>query len=337
MNQNLRDILPPPVSQPPQNSLWSRLGLLPFLLALPVIISVGGLFVSGPLLQEKTILVPHGAGPHEVATLLDNEGTIYSSFLFRVAAKLMAGNALKAGEYSIQPGQSMANILSMIHEGRSVQRLFTVAEGLTSNEVARLLAAVPALGGDNVPVPAEGSLLPESYRYIYGDSRAGLVTRMQKAMQDTLAELWEKRDVNIPITSPEQAVVLASIVEKETGKPAERPRIAGVFYNRLRHNMRLQSDPTVIYGIMAAHGFMDHDIEHADLAFPSPYNTYMNDGLPPKPICNPGRAALEAVLRPEWNDYLFFVADGTGGHVFAHNLAEHNQNVMKWNELQSKK
>ncbi len=157
-----------------------------------------------------------------------------------------------------------------------------------------------------------------------------MITRMQKAMQETLADLWTKRDPSVPLKTPEEAVTMASIVEKETGKPAERPRIAEVFYNRLRHNMRLQSDPTVIYAITRAKGMLDHDLDHDDLAFPSPFNTYTSDGLPPEPICNPGRAALEAALHPEANDFLYFVADGTGGHVFARDLNEHNQNVTKW-------
>jgi UPF0755 protein len=152
-----------------------------------------------------------------------------------------------------------------------------------------------------------------------------------------LAEAWAKRDPTLPLASPEQAVVMASIIEKETGKASERPRIAGVFYNRLRQHMRLQSDPTVIYAITLAQGGMDHDISHADLAFPSPYNTYASDGLPPHPICNPGRAALEAALHPETNEYLYFVADGTGGHAFARSLAEHNQNVTRWNAVKASK
>lgn len=295
----------------------------------------GAIFAPGPLRETKNIVIPHGAGPHEIAALLDNNGAIYNPDLFRVAVKLLADNALKAGEYQISAGQSMAEIVAMLHEGRSITHLFTVAEGLTSAEVTRLLQAMPLLTGD-VAIPAEGSLLPESYRYMMGDTRASMVTRMQKSMQETLTELWAKRDPAVPLASPEQAVVMASVVEKETGKASERPRIAAVFYNRLNTHMRLQSDPTVIYAIARAHGFMDHEIEHADLAFPSPYNTYASDGLPPGPICNPGRAALEAALHPETNDYLYFVADGTGGHVFAKTLTEHNQNVAKWNQLRPK-
>jgi len=297
---------------------------------------VGAIFASGPLAENKNIVVPHGAGVREVAAILDANGAIYDPFLFRLSVKFLVDNGLKAGEYQITAGQSMAEIARMIHEGHSIMRLFTVAEGLTSDEIIRLLNASPTFGGDAVgAVPVEGSLLPESYRYIYGDSRAAVIARMQKAMTETLAELWAKRDPAVPLTSPEEAVVLASIVEKETGKAAERPRIAGVFYNRLRIHMRLQSDPTVIYAIVKAKGGLDHDIDHNDLSFPSPINTYVSDGLPPQPICNPGRAALEAVLHPETNDYLYFVADGTGGHVFARNLDEHNHNVAEW--LQKKR
>jgi UPF0755 protein len=191
------------------------------------------------------------------------------------------------------------------------------------------------MSGDAI-LPPEGSLLPETYRYSYGDSRAGMISRMQKSMQDALNELWPKRDPAIPLKSPLEAVIMASIIEKETGKAVERPRIAGVFYNRMRSNMRLQSDPTVIYAITLAKGPMNRELVHDDLAFASPFNTYTRDGLPPEPICNPGRAALEAALHPEQNDFLYFVADGTGGHVFSKDLAAHNQNVTKWNAVKGK-
>ena len=340
MNPPSRDYLPPPVKAPPPRRFRLRFNhgrILSGIAALMLLFALASFFVPGPLIEAKTVIIPLGTSPREIATVLDQADAIYSPVVFRVAVKLVAGNVLKAGEYNLEAGQSMASILYMIHNGRSVQRNFTVAEGLTSNEVVRLLNAAVTMTGDVGPMPAEGSILPETYRYMFGDTRSGVVARMQKSMQDMLADLWAKRDPKLPLTSPEQAVIMASIIEKETGKPAERARIAGVFYNRLQHNMRLQSDPTVIYGIMKAKGFMDHDIGHTDLAFPSPYNSYLNDGLPPGPICNPGKAALEAAMHPEWNDYLFFVADGTGGHVFARTLAEHNQNVTKWNELQSGK
>jgi UPF0755 protein len=332
-------VFPSPIQPVKKPSRWGALRYLkaiPYLLMLLAVITLGTLFVPGPLGEPKTVIIPHGAGTREVANVLDSAGAIYCPILFRIAVKISAANALKAGEYELTPGQSLMDILTMIHEGRSVVHLFTVAEGLTSLEITRLLMAVPILTG-TIAVPPEGSLQPESYRYMYGDTRSSLIARMQKPMQEVLNDLWAKRDQSIPLATPEEAVVMASVIEKETGKPAERPRIAGVFYNRLHQHMRLQSDPTVIYGILQAKGIMDHDIEHDDLAFPSPYNTYTNDGLPPKPICNPGRAALEAALHPEANNYLYFVADGTGGHSFASTLAEHNQNVAKWNALQAKK
>ena len=330
-------MLPPPTKPVHYTSLWSNLKIIPVVMILTLLACLGEIVVPGPLSDNKAVVIPHGAGPREVASLLESNGAIYCPFLFRVAAKLLANNAFKAGEYNLTSGISPVDILLMIHNGHSVVRMFTVAEGLTSHEVAKLLNEVPVLTGDNVPVPPEGSLLPETYRYMYGDTRASIMVRMQKSMQDDLTDAWAKRDPNVPISTPEQALVMASIIEKETGKPVERPRIAGVFYNRIHHSMRLQSDPTVIYGIMVANGQMDHPIEHADLSFESPYNTYTNDGLPPKPICNPGHAALEAALHPEWNEFLYFVADGSGGHAFAKTLAEHNQNVTKWNELQATK
>jgi UPF0755 protein len=320
---------------PPSLRLKPRL-VISFLVLLAMIggvIGAGSVFVPGPLSEKKTVVIPHGASVHEIAGLLDSNGVIYNAFAFRAAAKLLASDQLKAGEYEFTPHQSMADAIAMMHDGRSVVHMFTVAEGLTSAEIVTLLKNNTLLTGD-VATPAEGSLLPETYRYSYGDSRAGMVARMQKAMQEILTELWSARDTSISLTAPEQAITLASIVEKETGKVAERPRIAGVFYNRLRQNMRLQSDPTVIYAIVKMRGPMGRELEHGDLAFPSAYNTYASDGLPPGPICNPGRAAIEAVLHPEQNDFIYFVADGTGGHVFARDLAEHNQNVTKWNALQ---
>lgn len=290
----------------------------------------------GPFTETRTIVIPHGANIREIAALLDKNGAVSGAFVFRIAARLMANNDLKAGEYEFTPRQSAADIILMLRDGHSVMHGFTITEGMTSAETVRLLQNSLALAGEITAPPPEGSLLPETYNYSYGDSRAGLIMRMQKAMQETLEELWAKRDPNVPLKSPREAVTMASIVEKETGKPSERPRIAGVFTNRLRRNMKLQSDPTVIYAIGRAKGMMDHDLDHQDLSFPSPFNTYMNEGLPPEPICNPGRATLEAALHPEQHEYLYFVANGAGGHVFARDLGEHNQNVTKWNQVKPK-
>lgn len=293
-------------------------------------IGLGIVIAPGPSKEMKTVIIPHGMGTREIGNILDRNGLVYSGALFTLASRIIVYSSLQAGEYQFTPGQSMADIILMMHDGRSVVHMFTVAEGLTSSEVVNLLRNTPALSGDIPSIPAEGSLLPETYRYSYGDSRMSLINRMQKAMQEMVNTLWAGRDPDISLKTPAEAVVMASVIEKETGKPAERPRIAGVFYNRLHLGMKLQSDPTVIYAIIQAKGHLDHELNHDDLSFPSPINTYVNDGLPPQPICNPGRASLEAALHPETHEFIYFVADGTGGHVFAHDLATHNQNVAHY-------
>jgi UPF0755 protein len=224
-------------------------------------------------------------------------------------------------------------VLSLLREGRTVVRHLTIPEGLTTVEILALLDDAPGLSGDRSP-PAEGTLLPETYNYSWGDSRAGMMARMQKAMAETLAKLWASRAAGLPLATPEAAVTLASLVEKETALAAERPRVAGVFVNRLRLGMRLQSDPTVVYALTAGKGPLGRELTRADLEVPSPYNTYRIDGLPPGPIANPGRAAIAAALQPLASRELYFVADGSGGHAFASTLEEHNRNVTRWRKLQ---
>jgi UPF0755 protein len=209
----------------------------------------------------------------------------------------------------------------------------TIAEGLTVMEIITLLQGETALTGALSALPAEGSLLSETYYYTYGMTRQMIVERMQKAMQETLSSLWNGRVADGILRTPEEVAVLASIVEKETGLAAERPRVAGVFINRLRQGMPLQSDPTVIYAVTEGKMKLERPLSLADLKTPSPYNTYLVKGLPPFPIANVGKAALEAVLHPEAHDYIYFVADGTGGHAFAKTLAEHNNNVAKWRRI----
>lgn len=290
-----------------------------------------GLFVPGPARQAQTIVVPRGTGVAEIAAQLSDKEVVYAPLLFRAAARVIGSP--RAGEYEIPARATPIDIAHLMFEGKSVVRQFTAPEGLTSAEIVALLRAKEALTGDIDALPPEGSLLPETYRYTYGDSRASVIARMQKAMREKLNEVWATREGGLPIATVEQAVVLASIVEKETGVAAERARIAGVFYNRLRTGMRLQSDPTVIYALTGGARELGRSLTRDDLAHASPINTYASDGLPPQPICNPGAAALRAVTRPEHHTYLYFVADGSGGHAFAADLAGHNDNVAKWRRL----
>ncbi|MDJ0936916.1 MAG: endolytic transglycosylase MltG [Kiloniellales bacterium] len=298
---------------------------------------LGGIFRldrPGPLQADTTVIVERGASLTAIAENLQSGGVIDDAFLFRLSARLYrVSRSLKAGEYAFPARVSMGGVIDILVSGETVIRQFTVPEGLTSAEVMTLIAGVEGLVGELDGVPTEGSLLPETYNYAWADARPDIVGRMEKAMADTLAELWPTRAEGLPIDTPAEAVILASIVEKETGVAEERPLVAGVFINRLKRGMRLQSDPTVVYALTGGTGPLDRALRSRDLRVDNPYNTYGNAGLPPGPIANPGRAALEAVLNPAETDYLYFVADGTGGHAFAKTLAEHNRNVAKWRRI----
>ncbi len=289
----------------------------------------------GPATSEATVIIDKGDGLAAIAERLRKAGVIADPLIFRLGVRAMgeAGN-LQAGEYAFAPGTSARSVAAELATGRTVVRRLTVPEGLTSAEIAALVASTPGLAGEVEAVPKEGTLLPETYHFSYGDSRAELTARMQKAMAAAVAELWPQRSADLPFASPTEAVTLASIVEKETALPAERPRVAAVFINRLKRGMPLQADPTVAYAKSAEGEAADRPLTRADLARPSPYNTYLNRGLPPTPIANPGRASLEAVLNPADSDELYFVADGSGGHAFARTLAEHNRNVADWRRRQ---
>lgn len=286
---------------------------------------------------EKIVMLPKGTGSQAIAERLKAAQVISDPYVFVVAAKILPPSAtLKAGEYQFPPHVRMADVLAKLKSGDIYKRQFTIPEGLTSFEILEKLRHVPDLVmGDAVP-PAEGSVLPDTYQYTGGDTAAAKLDQMQAALRDVMAKEWPNRDLDLPFATENEALTLASIVEKETGVASERARIAGVFINRLRKGMPLQSDPTVIYALTNGQpqndgqGPLGRRLLSKDLEIDSPYNTYLHAGLPPAPIANAGKDAVRAVLHPEAHDFLYFVADGTGGHVFARTLAEHNQNVAKW-------
>ena len=322
-----------------------RRRLISRLLAVPVVVvlsfagwGAASFYGKGPNPDETTVVLPRGAGVSKIAAALDDAGVISSPFVFRTGVRL-TGNSrgLKAGEYLIPGRTSPRGVMELLLAGRTVLHRLTIAEGLTVAEVFAAVHAAEGLDGEVLERPPEGALLPETYYFSLGDSRAELLTRMGAAMRETLNELWSGRAEGLPLKSAEEALSLASIVEKETGVSAERARVAAVFINRLRRNMRLQSDPTVVYSLTQGAAPLGRALTRRDLRTEHPYNTYVNAGLPPGPIANPGRAAIEAVLHPLETEELYFVADGNGGHAFAKTLPEHQANVRRWRKLQREK
>lgn len=318
----------------------AAVGILAFL---AIIAAACGFFIfqqmmtlPGPLEQEKIIFIEPGSSVKKIAHTLAAENAIDAEWVFVLGARLrQSEGSLKAGEYALGYAPSPADIITLLQSGKTYQRQVTIPEGLMSFEIIELVNAAEAMTGEITDIPEQGSLLPETYSYTRGEDRNKSVTRMKKAMEDTLKELWEKRDPATLLKSPEEAVILASVVEKETGVRAERARVAGVFINRLKTGMPLQTDPTVIYAITEGKTKLDRPLLRKDLNIESPYNTYLHAGLPPTPISNPGRASLEAVLHPEAHDFIYFVADGTGGHAFAISHDEHLRNVSEWREIQN--
>ncbi|HZD25599.1 MAG TPA: endolytic transglycosylase MltG [Alphaproteobacteria bacterium] len=289
----------------------------------------------GPAQHDITVVLPRGTGVLGIAGRLEHAGVISSAWLFALAVELNGvEHMLQAGEYRFPGGASMREAMALIVSGKTVVRRLTVAEGLTTAQVLDLLDATDGLEGRIAERPPEGSLLPETYHFSYGDSRQGMVERMQRAMRETLDRLWRKRRADLPLKTKQQALTLASIVEKETAVPHERPHIAGVFLNRLRRGMPLQSDPTVAYALTGGKVPLDRALASADLKTDSPYNTYVSRGLPPGPIANPGRESIAAVLQPLDTDDLYFVADGGGGHAFARTFQEHLRNVQRWRKVE---
>jgi len=317
-----------------------------FFIALLVTVIGGGVLLGrsmlaseGPLEKTKNVLIPRGAGPSIMAKVLQEEGVISHPRLFRIALMVdPTPKPIKAGEYEMPAHISMAGLVELLQSGKLVQRRLTIPEGTTTAEIIDLVRKTDALSGDVTVDVKEGDLLPETYFYSRGDTRDGVLLRMKEAMEKTLDEAWRKRAPGLPYASKRDALILGSIIEKETSVSAERTRVAAVYVNRLRIRMRLESDPTTIYGVTNGKGMQGRELTRADLQSSSPYNTYVVAGLPPGPICNPGRASILAALAPAPRDRsLYFVADGQGGHAFAANIYEHNRNVARWREIQRQK
>jgi len=287
-----------------------------------------------PLREPVVVDVPRGAGTAAILERLAQAGVIEHPWLVRAALALSGRNRmLRAGEYRFEPGMTVAAAIEKMVRGEVLLHRVTIPEGLTVHEVYALLENNPILSGDLPQPPPEGSLLPETWMVPRGYPRRLLVLRMQAAMEEALAEAWAARDPDLPLASPRELLTIASIVEKETPLAAEYARIAGVYVNRLRRGMKLQADPTVIYALTRGRRPLGRGLTHADLAVDDPYNTYLHPGLPPGPIANPGRAALMAAARPERHDFLYFVANGTGGHDFAEDLRTHHANVRNWRRV----
>jgi UPF0755 protein len=340
---------PEQIPPPPKRSERARnpfvvVGNAIITLLLVGMIGAGGIYVygkqkieaPGPLQQDKIVNIPARSGMSDIADILQREGVIDNNrwaFIGSVLA-LKARSEMKPGEYAFTKNASLRDVIGTIVEGKVVQHSVTIPEGLTSEQIVARLSENDIFAGTIREIPSEGSLLPETYKFPRGTQREQVIARMQQAQRRALAEIWERRSTDIPLKSPEQLVTLASIVEKETGKANERSRVAAVFINRLQKKMRLQSDPTIIYGLVGGKGTLGRPIKRSEITQPSPYNTYVVEGLPPGPIANPGRASLEATANPARTRDLYFVADGTGGHTFTETYDQHQKNVAKLRTLE---
>ncbi|MGB7090774.1 MAG: endolytic transglycosylase MltG [Methylovirgula sp.] len=345
-NEALQPETPPPPPTPRRRrpTLSALSGLLSFLL----IVAVAGLFgvvwgahrlqEPGPLPADKVLFIAPGTDLPDIIGMLEQEDVIDSPLLFNLTL-LIEGNRsrVRAGEYLFRQSASMHDVIDTLVNGKQILHLVTVPEGLTSEQIVNRLRSNDLLMGDIREIPKEGTLLPETYKIPRGMARADLVRRMQEDQKRLVEQIWARRASNLALHSPYELVILASIVEKETGKADERPHIAAVFLNRLQKRMRLQSDPTIVYGLVGGKGTLGHPIQKSEVEEPSPYNTYLIDGLPPGPITNPGRASLEAVANPSRTQDLYFVADGTGGHVFSETLEQHQRNVARWRQMEKDK
>ncbi|HEX2724371.1 MAG TPA: endolytic transglycosylase MltG, partial [Beijerinckiaceae bacterium] len=342
------EAIKPLAAPPPPPRMRRRRGLLSVLsgaLTLAVLLAFAGIFgvagleqqvrEPGPLAQDKVVVIPRNIGTSEIADVLRREGVISRSLLFRAYAYLNRQRGpLKAGEFQFKAGASIDDAIDTLIEGRAILHAFTAPEGLTSEQIVARLRENEVLTGDITEVPREGSLLPDTYKFERGTTRQQLVNLMQEKHRQALTQVWSRKSPDLPIRTPQELVILASIVEKETGRSDERGRVAGVFVNRLGKRMKLQSDPTIVYGLVGGKGTLGRGILRSEIDKATPYNTYAIEGLPPGPIANPGRASLEAAANPARTRDLYFVADGTGGHAFAENLEQHQRNVVRWRQIE---
>jgi UPF0755 protein len=340
---------PEQVPPPPKRSDRARnpfvvVGNAVITIILVLMVGSGGVYLygkqkieaPGPSQEDKIVNIPARAGMADIADILQREGVIDDNrwaFIGSVFA-LKARYDLKPGEYSFQKNASLRDVIGTMVEGKVVQHAVTIPEGLTSEQIVARLLDNDIFSGSVREMPREGTLLPETYKFPRGTARDQVIARMQQAQKRVLAEIWERRSQDLPVKTPDQLVTLASIIEKETGKPDERSRVASVFVNRLRQKIKLQSDPTIIYGLVGGKGTLGRPIKRSEIQQPSPYNTYVVDGLPPGPIANPGRASLEAAANPARTRDLFFVADGTGGHAFSDSYDQHQKNVAKLRSIE---
>jgi UPF0755 protein len=335
---------PEPPEPPNRRRSGGFLGKLSALFTLLVFVAIVGGFgiiygqsqvnAPGPLPQDKIVFIPRGSGLMDISQILEQEGVINQPLLFQAQHYLSGSPSLKFGEYQFKQAVSLKDVRDILVEGKSILHSVTIPEGLTSEQIVNRLRENDILVGDIRTVPREGALLPDTYRFGRGFSREQLIARMEAEQRKVLQEIWARRSPDLPLRAPADLVILASIVEKETGRADERTRVASVFVNRLNRGMRLESDPTIIYGLVGGKGTLGRGILATEVRQPTPYNTYVINGLPPGPIANPGRASMEATANPSRTRDIFFVADGTGGHAFAETLEQHNRNVARWRQIE---
>ncbi|MCC2650104.1 MAG: aminodeoxychorismate lyase [Microvirga sp.] len=343
------EAIKPSMAPPPPPKLRRRrkgmLSWLSGLLTLLVAVAIAGIFgfsmlqqavtADGPLQSDKVVVIPRNTGTGEIAQILKQEGIVEQPLLFQAYAYMNRQRGqLKAGEFQFKAGTSVEEAIDTLIQGRAILHTVSVPEGLTSEQVLARLYEHDILTGDVTETPREGSLLPDTYKFERGTTRQQIINTMQAAQRQAIEQIWQRRSPELPIKSPQELVILASIVEKETGRADERTRVAGVFINRLMKRMKLQSDPTIVYGMVGGKGTLGRGILRSEIQAATPYNTYVIEGLPPGPIANPGRAALEAVANPSRTKDLYFVADGSGGHAFAESYEQHQRNVSRWRQLE---